>query len=80
MVDLTKLEQEIDNLLESETKATLEKWLFNKRYSPINELIGDGTFVSYSSVSLNFQISFNQPIFDSQPSDSGIYPTNRLAA
>ncbi|MCD4745938.1 MAG: hypothetical protein K8R58_06535 [Bacteroidales bacterium] len=46
MIDLDKLEQEIDTLLEKETESSLTKWLLNKRFGHLNDLLGKGTFVS----------------------------------
>ncbi len=80
MVDLEKLEQEIDNLLEKETKSTLEKWLFNKRYNKINKIIGKGTFVSLKTEGSQFRGSFSQPIFNTNNTDNSTTPSNRLAA
>ena len=57
MLDLSKLEKEIDALLESETEETLSSWLFNKRFGALNKILGTGTFVSLKSQ--------NSPIFNS---------------
>ena len=46
MIDLDKLDKEIDELFEKETSDSLTKWLLNKRFGNINKLIGDGKFVS----------------------------------
>jgi hypothetical protein len=46
MIDLDKLDKEIDELFDKETSNSLTKWLLNKRFGNINKLIGDGKFVS----------------------------------
>lgn len=40
MIDLNKLDKEIDELFENETSDSLTKWLLNKRFGNINKLIG----------------------------------------
>lgn len=49
MIDLEKLEKEIDELLESETSSSLTNWLLNKRFGNLNSVLGNGTFVSLQS-------------------------------
>jgi len=46
MIDLKKIEARVDSLLESETKDSLTNWLLNKRNRDLNEILGDGRFVS----------------------------------
>jgi len=46
MIDLEKLDKEIDELFEQETANSLLKWLLNKRLGNIDNLIGSGTFDS----------------------------------
>ncbi|WP_165366231.1 hypothetical protein [Brumimicrobium glaciale] len=49
MLDLKGLENRIDKLLEKETKASLEEWLFDKRHKKINKLLGKKPFVHLNS-------------------------------
>lgn len=80
MVDLKELENEIDNILESETKASLEEWLFNKRYKNINKLIGKGSFVSLKTEDVQFKPNFVQANYNTKAKDTSSVPSNRFAA
>ena len=46
MIDLKKIEDKVNSLLEAETKDSLTNWLLNKRNRDLNEILGDGRFVS----------------------------------
>ena len=46
MIDLEKLENKIDALLEAETSNNLTRWLLNKRVKNLSVILGDGAFVS----------------------------------
>ena len=81
MIDLEKLEKEIDELLESETSSSLTNWLLNKRFGNLNSVLGNGTFVSLESQ--------KQPIFSNNKgtgnfnksnNNSPNTPNNRRAA
>ncbi len=81
MIDLEKLERDIDTLLESETGNSLSNWLLKKRFGNLNSVLGKGTFVS-------LQCQY-QPIFSNNKSsakfnnsDSHVpnTPNNRQAA
>ncbi len=45
MIDLKKIEEKIDSLLETETKESLTNWLISKRSKKLNQILGRGTFV-----------------------------------
>jgi hypothetical protein len=44
MIDLAKLEREIDQLLEVETADSLLSWLYEKRISDLKKRVGQGVF------------------------------------
>lgn len=43
MIDLERLDKEIDELFEQETCYSLFKWLLSKRFGNINNVVGTGT-------------------------------------
>lgn len=49
MIELEKLEKDIDKLFETETSDSLTKWLLSKRYENLNILLGNGSFVNIST-------------------------------
>lgn len=51
MIDLKKMETQLDAVLAKETKESLEAWLFNERYKSLYKIIGrGGSFVSLSPI------------------------------
>ncbi|MFO7940850.1 MAG: hypothetical protein R6U66_13970 [Bacteroidales bacterium] len=80
MIDLDKLDKEIDELFEQETSDSLTKWLLNKRLGDYTKLLGNGSFINMQSK--------NQPIFsckqkanfNSEDNFLPTSPTNRKAA
>ena len=81
MIDLTKIENEIDTLFENETKNSLTKWLFNKRYGNLTTLLGNGTFVSLRSESKSIFSNQNEANYNSKNKKDYICnPINRKAA
>lgn len=52
MLDLKAIQAKIDNLWEKETPDSLTNWLFQKRLSDINTIIGEGKFVSIQTKSI----------------------------
>ena len=45
MIDLTEIEKEIDNLLESETADSLREWFSNQQTVHIEKYIGVGEYL-----------------------------------
>lgn len=80
MLDLSKLEKEIDALLESETDESLTNWLFNKRFGALNEILGTGTFVSLQSQTSFVFTSNNEAKYTSGNNSVPNTPINRQAA
>ena len=69
MVDLNKLDIKIDELLKSESSDSLTKWLMNKRMGNINNVLGDGRFVSLKSRSKPIIIRDNKSNFNQKNTD-----------
>ena len=81
MIDLDKLEQEIDTLLEQETGSSLTKWLLNKRFGHLNNLLGNGSFVSMQRTSMSMFIPTKTNVnFTTKESSYKNIPNNRRAA
>lgn len=49
MLDLKKLEEKLDQALESETTESLSSWLFSKRSNNFLAQLGDGDFSTLKS-------------------------------
>lgn len=80
MIDLDKLDKEIDELFEKETSDGLTKWLLNKRFGNFNKLIGKGTFISMQSYT-NPVFVYNQKAnFNQKANYTSTKPINRKAA
>lgn len=81
MIDLEKLEKEIDELLESETSSSLTNWLLNKRFGNLNSVLGNGTFVSLQSQKQSiFSNNKGTGNFIESDNNSPNTPNNRRAA
>ena len=81
MIDLDKLEQEIDALLEQETESSLTKWLLNKRFGHLNNLLGNGSFVSMQRASMSKFIPTKTNVnFTTKGINYNNIPNNRRAA
>ncbi|MFW5701277.1 MAG: hypothetical protein ACOCWM_06260 [Cyclobacteriaceae bacterium] len=80
MLDLEKLDKEIDELLENETSSSLTEWLVNKRYSNFNNLIGKGTFVGMKRQSFTVLVCSQKAKFKQDNDDIPPTPINRQAA
>lgn len=52
MLDLDKLEKQLDEALAKETKESMLEWLKNKRTSNVNTYLGEGEFRTLESKSL----------------------------
>ena len=59
MLDLKKLEKNLDKALASETKETLTSWLQEKRLRTFMQSLGEGTFTGNSTT--NFNIFLKKP-------------------
>lgn len=81
MVDLNKLSNKIDELIKSESSDSLTKWLMNKRFGNISNVLGAGKFVSLQTQNKPMVVGNNKNNFNQKDSD---IPTNtpfsRLAA
>jgi hypothetical protein len=80
MIDLDKLDKEIDRLFEMETSDSLTKWLLNKRFGNVNILLGKGSFVNMSSQRQAVFSDKRQAVFNKKPALSNNNPINRKAA
>ncbi|MEN8123202.1 MAG: hypothetical protein ABFS35_22885 [Bacteroidota bacterium] len=80
MIDLDKLDKEIDKLFETETSDSLTKWLLNKRFGNINVLLGNGSFVNMSTQKQAFFSNKSRAVFNKGNNYSGNNPINRQAA
>ena len=80
MIDLNKLDEEIDKLFEKETSDSLTKWLLNKRLGNINKLIGNGKFVSMQSQRNQIFASRQKANFNQEDCYTSTNPINRRAA
>jgi len=81
MIDLEKLEKDIDTLLASETSNSLSNWLLKKRFGNLNSVLGNGTFVSLQCqkqpIFSNTKATGN---FNNSDNDFPNTPNNRQAA
>ena len=80
MIDLNKLDKEIDSLFENETGDSLTKWLLSKRFGNIYNLIGKGTFVSLNKQSEAIFVTKKTATFNQDSNYSPDSPINRKAA
>ncbi len=80
MIDLDKLNNEIDSLLETETEQSLANWLHNKRYSSLKKLLGEGVFVSMEVKRAAIFSCKNSAVFSSKDEKTNNNPQNKLAA
>lgn len=80
MIDLNKLEKEIDELLEKETSDSLTKWLLNKRVGNLNNLIGEGSFVGMESKSNVISTWVHKSCFSQESKYSDYNHNNKIAA
>jgi hypothetical protein len=80
MVDLDKLDKEIEELLENETSDSLTKWLLNRRLGNINNLIGKGTFIGMQSKRESVFSCSQKANFKTKDSYTDSNPINRNAA
>lgn len=80
MIDLDKLDKEIDKLFETETSDSLTKWLLNKRFGNINILLGNGSFVNMSTQKQPLFSNKSKAVFNNENNYSGNNPINRQAA
>jgi len=80
MIDLNKLDKEIDSLFENETGDSLTKWLLSKRFGNIYNLIGKGTFVSLNKQSKAIFVTKKTATFNQDSNYSSDNPINRKAA
>lgn len=79
MIDLKKIDEKVDTLLENESSDSLTKWLLNKRFGNVSSILGEGKFVSMQSQ--NTPISFkNKSANFNQKNDEISTPKNRFAA
>lgn len=81
MVDLNKLNNKIDELMKNESSDSLTKWLMNKRFGNISNVLGAGKFVSLKTQNKPMIVGNSKNNFNQKDSD---IPTNtplsRLAA
>ncbi len=80
MIDIDKLEREVDRLFEKETSDSLTKWLLNKRFGNVNTLLGKGSFVNMLSQKQAVFSNKRQAVFNKKPDYSNNNPINRKAA
>lgn len=80
MIDLDKLDKEIDKLFETESSDSLTKWLLNKRFGNLNVLLGNGSFVSMTSQMEHLFSNKSRAVFNNDNNYSNNNPINRQAA
>ncbi len=80
MIDLDKLDKEIDELFNKETSDSLTKWLLNKRFGNLNKLIGKGTFVGMGSHNESVFVCTQKANFKHKENQTSPNPINRKAA
>ncbi len=80
MIDLDKLDKEIDELLEQETSDSLTKWLLNKRLGGFTKLLGEGSFVNMQSKKQPVFSCKKNAQFNTEDDFLPTSPTNRKAA
>lgn len=82
MIDLKSLQADIDKMWENETSDSLSNWLFQKRLSNINLIIGEGEFVSIATKNANITFTTDNETanFESDNPDFDPVPSYRSAA
>lgn len=50
MIDLNKLEKQIDELIEQETSESLISWLLEKRIADLKKMLGEGEFHAFDAL------------------------------
>lgn len=80
MIDLNKLDKEIDELFENETESSLTSWLMNKRFGSFEKLVGNGKFVAMQKKSTAIKSFTNKANFNQTESTTDDKPINRHAA
>ena len=80
MIDLDKLDKEIDKLFETETSDSLTKWLLNKRFRNVSILLGNGNFVNMVSQKQAIFSNKNKAVFSEKNNYSKNNPITRKAA
>jgi hypothetical protein len=80
MIDLEKLDKEIEDLFERETPDSLTKWLLNKRFGDFNNLIGKGTFIGMKGNRESVFSCAQKANFKSKESSTDSNPINRKAS
>lgn len=80
MIDLDKLDKDIDKLFETETSDSLTKWLLNKRFGNINVLLGNGRFVNMLTQKQALFSNKSKAVFNNKNNYSDNNPINRQAA
>lgn len=81
MLDLNKLEKEINKLFETETSDSLTKWLLNKRFGKINILLENGNFISMKRKKITiFSTKSNSNFISKNNIHTTGNPINRQAA
>lgn len=84
MIDLKKLEEKIDALLEKETTESLNNWLLKKREANLKEILGNGVFEPLKKVEpCSFKTAQNCPsnfVFKEQNGYCKINASNKIAA
>ena len=77
MINLERLQDKIDNLFDTETSDSLTNWIFTKRFPEINQIVGEGEFVSLQTSYQIESIEFIQES-DAKVSESkGVNPSLR---
>lgn len=69
MLDLKKLEQNLDHALTNETSESLTNWLQNKRQLAFIQSLGEGTFVNIISSCSDTVLKTHTVSFDIQFND-----------
>lgn len=80
MIDLNKLDKEIDELFEQETSDSLTKWLLNKRLGDYTKLLGKGSFINMQNKKQSVFSRKQNARYNSEDDFLPPNPTNRKAA
>jgi len=80
MIDLQKIREKVQVLLETETEESLTNWLMNKRNRQLKETLGKGTFSGISQCSTVFATSTMIMIEMEEPTVYDYSDDNLLAA
>lgn len=59
MIDLKKIEEQIDELLATETPETLKEWLNSQTQVGVSSYLGEGEFISISSSDIACTVETN---------------------